>query len=274
MENSRKPLKVHTNDFSSKISCFVDTAMKKQISWNSLAFILDEMASTLDMSKQVIKVLLDILESVTANDALNLSENTKDNSIEIQKNAESEEIEFDDFDDSLPEIENDEIIENEELDINEAEMIESDDDIEEMNNDRSFGSEAEFEHEHKSEEELKKELNTEEPTERDLRKPESEKDNSDLEQVQAKEVDDKSQMAEEVKKEIDNSLVETNLDYTVITHFKLYEFGPKKGTGRWLINILAGPYTYGKKKIDESQRGLFHCQKCLSGHGMFEILFQ
>ena len=273
MEKSKKPImislkppKVHSDEVLTNISCFINTAMRKQISWSSLALILDEMASTLDISKQVIKVLLDTLQSVIENEAIGKGENAKVMSNDTQKNIVSEEMtdeevevkeenddevaENDDFfDDSLPEIENDE-------------MIKNDDDIEEMDEEWPFGSEAEFEHE--SDEELKKELKSMEPL--------TERENLDSEQVPAKEVDDKIPMAEEVKKEIDNSLVDTDLDYTVITQFKWYEFGPKKGTGRWLINILAGPYTYGKKKIDDSQYGLFHCQKCLSGHGMCEIL--
>ena len=60
MEKSRKPIlislkppsKVHSDEVLSKVSCFIDTAMKKQISWSSLALILDEMASTVDVSKQ------------------------------------------------------------------------------------------------------------------------------------------------------------------------------------------------------------------------------
>ena len=138
MENSRRLFKVYENDVSSNISCFINTAMRKQISWNSLALILNEMASTLDISKQVIKVLLDALQSVTENDVIDKEENAKVNSKEIQKNAVSDEKAFDDLDNSLSEIgvENDEAMENEELQINEPEIIEmedDDDDIEEMN---------------------------------------------------------------------------------------------------------------------------------------------
>ena len=253
------------------------------------------------------------------------------------------------FDDSVPEIDNDEMIENEELDINEdSEMFENGDDIDETNDDWPFGNEAEFEHE--SDEALKKGLKDKtcnksftnytflkrhqrihtkevkrankhllrsksgnDPTENldfdqvparevsekipvteevkeeidnsmedimeplterdtDLHRSESEKDNLDFEQVPDKEDGDKIPMIEEVKEEIDNSLADTDLDYTVITEFKLYERGPKKGSGRWLIHILAGPYTYGKLRIDDSHHGVFYCLKCRKEYGMFETL--
>ena len=259
MEKSKKPImislkpsKVHSDEVLTNISCFINTAMKKQISWSSLALILDEMASTLDISKKVIKILLDTLQSVTENETQKniVSEEMTDEEVEVKEEDDDEVAENDDFfDDSLPEIENDE-------------MIENDDDIEEMDEACPFGSEAEFEHE--SDEKLKKELKGMEPL--------TERENLDVEQVQAKEVDDKITMAEEVKKEVDNSLPDTDLDYTVITQFKQYERGPKKGTGRWTINILAGPYTYGMKKINDSQHALFNCIKCRHKHGMCETL--
>ena len=215
MEKSKKPImislkpsKVHSDEVLTNISCFINTAMKKQISWSSLALILDEMASTLDISKQVIKVLLDTLQSVTENETQKniVSEEMTDEEVEVKEEDDDEVAENDDvFDDSLPEIENDE-------------MIENDDDIEEMDEEWPFGSEAEFEHE--SDKELKKELKSMEPL--------TERENLDFEQVPAKEVDDKIPMAEEVKKEVDNSLPDTDLDYTVITQFKLYNLGPKK----------------------------------------------
>ena len=50
------------------------------------------MTSTLDISKQVIKVLLDALQSVTENEAYYKGENVKVNSKEMQKNIISEEM--------------------------------------------------------------------------------------------------------------------------------------------------------------------------------------
>ena len=280
MEKSKKPImislkpsKVHSEEVLTNISCFINTAMKKQISWSSLALILDEMASTLDISKQVIKVLLDTLQSVIENEAIDKGGNAKVNSNETQKNIVSEEmtdeeVEVKEEDDEVKEEDDDEVAENDDFfddslpEIENDEMIKNDDDIEEVDEEWPFGSEAEFKHE--SEEELKKELKSMEPL--------TERENLDFEQVPAKEVDDKLPMAEEVKKEVDNSLPDTDLDYTVITQFKQYERGPKKGTGRWTINILAGPYTYGMKKINDSQHALFNCIKCRNKHGMCETL--
>ena len=72
--------------------------------------------------------------------------------------------------------------------------------------------------------------------------------------------------SDEEEDDFETSLVTNDLDHTVITHFKVYQFGPRKGKGRWIINILVGPYTYGTKRIHASE-GKFHCQKCLSGFG-------
>merc|ERR1711976_528240 len=49
------------------------------------------MASTLDISKQVIKVLLDTLQSVIENEAIGKGENAKVMSNDTQKNIFSEE---------------------------------------------------------------------------------------------------------------------------------------------------------------------------------------
>ena len=51
------------NDVTVKIKYFIDAGMKKQISWTTLVTILEEMASTIDASKEVIKILLDVLFS-------------------------------------------------------------------------------------------------------------------------------------------------------------------------------------------------------------------
>ena len=44
-----------------KIKCFIDAGLQNQISRTSLVTILEEMASTHDGSKEVIKVLLEVL---------------------------------------------------------------------------------------------------------------------------------------------------------------------------------------------------------------------
>ena len=41
-------------DLSIRIGCIIDTAIKKEISWTTLASILNEMTPTLSKSKQVI----------------------------------------------------------------------------------------------------------------------------------------------------------------------------------------------------------------------------
>ena len=52
--NSSKNLKM-------KIECFIDSALKKQMSWDILASVSDSMTPTLDKSKEVIKILLGII---------------------------------------------------------------------------------------------------------------------------------------------------------------------------------------------------------------------
>ena len=107
------------------------------------------------------------------------------------------------------------------------------------------------------------------PTASDMENPNEDVEvvQTDLQQLPIHEL--ASLMEEDSDEEADDSetsLVTNDLDHTVITHFKYFQFGPKRGTGRWLINILVGPYTYGTKKINAGE-GKFHCQKCLSGFG-------
>ena len=86
--------------------------------------------------------------------------------------------------------------------------------------------------------------------------------------MQGLSIEELGSILEENEDKIETSLVTNDLEHTVILHFKHYQEGPKRGTGRWLINILVGPYTYGVKKIHNSNsKGVFHCQKCLSGYG-------
>ena len=44
-----------------KIECFIDSALKKEMSWDILASVIDNMTPTLDKSKEVISILLDII---------------------------------------------------------------------------------------------------------------------------------------------------------------------------------------------------------------------
>ena len=44
-----------------RIQCFIDSALKKEMSWDILASVIDDMTSTLDKSKEVIKILLEII---------------------------------------------------------------------------------------------------------------------------------------------------------------------------------------------------------------------
>ena len=45
-----------------KVNYFIEMVIKKEFSWATLSIILDEMTPTLKRSKQVIKILLQILE--------------------------------------------------------------------------------------------------------------------------------------------------------------------------------------------------------------------
>ena len=55
------------NSYSSKenikmmIECFIDSALKKVMSWDILASVIDNMTSTLNKSKEVIKIFLGII---------------------------------------------------------------------------------------------------------------------------------------------------------------------------------------------------------------------
>ena len=44
-----------------KIQCFIESASKKEMSWDILDSIIDNMTPTLDKSKEVIKILLQII---------------------------------------------------------------------------------------------------------------------------------------------------------------------------------------------------------------------
>ena len=44
-----------------KIECFIDSALKKEITWDILASVIDNMTPTLEKSKEVIRILLEII---------------------------------------------------------------------------------------------------------------------------------------------------------------------------------------------------------------------
>ena len=48
-----------SENFKLKIECFIDSALKNEMSWDILAAIVDSMTPTLDKSKEVISILLD-----------------------------------------------------------------------------------------------------------------------------------------------------------------------------------------------------------------------
>ena len=51
-------------DVSTKIGCLIDMALKNEISWKMLESLLDQVTSTLEKSKEVIKILLKELRSL------------------------------------------------------------------------------------------------------------------------------------------------------------------------------------------------------------------
>ena len=50
-----------SENFKVKIVCFIDSALNKEMSWDILASVIDNMTPTLDKSKEVIKILLEII---------------------------------------------------------------------------------------------------------------------------------------------------------------------------------------------------------------------
>ena len=76
-------------DLKVKIGCFIDAALKEEIPWTIFENFLDKMASSLDKSKQVIKILLRIIQEkhkpIT-------QKNIKDETIENQKVSKEDEV--------------------------------------------------------------------------------------------------------------------------------------------------------------------------------------
>ena len=74
-----------------KIECFIDSALKKEMSWDILASIIDNMTPTLDKCKEVIKILLEIMHDKEELFDDNLDSNDKvDNKIEVVEIEENE----------------------------------------------------------------------------------------------------------------------------------------------------------------------------------------
>ena len=69
-------------DVTMKIKCFIDTYRKKQISFATLVTILDEIGSTLEASKEVIRALLHILLE-KQNEAENISQSKETQTEEV-----------------------------------------------------------------------------------------------------------------------------------------------------------------------------------------------
>ena len=61
LENSNNP----QNDINLKIDSIIDMTLRKKIPWTTLAIMLNELTPTLEISKQVIKVLLHNLETLS-----------------------------------------------------------------------------------------------------------------------------------------------------------------------------------------------------------------
>ena len=88
-------------DIKMTIAYFVDAALKKQIPWSVLENFLDKMTPSLEKSKQVIKILLEIIQDDKES---NIDKVTNDlnhdqpNSVEVvtvdEVNSEEEEIEI------------------------------------------------------------------------------------------------------------------------------------------------------------------------------------
>ena len=59
---SENIMKTYSSDnMKMKIECFIDSALKNEMSRDILAAIVDSMTPTLDKSKEVIKILLEII---------------------------------------------------------------------------------------------------------------------------------------------------------------------------------------------------------------------
>ena len=79
---------MHTQNFSDdaklRIGSFIESAIKKEISWITLASILNEMTNNLGKSKQMIEILLHILQSKLHNDPIDGNEDNINNDFETK----------------------------------------------------------------------------------------------------------------------------------------------------------------------------------------------
>ena len=65
-----------------------------------------------------------------------------------------------------------------------------------------------------------------------------------------------------------NELEKPDMKYYTIATWQTWRSGSKKGKGRWLLNIIQGPYRFGKRSIDiETGRVVFYCLKCRTDSG-------
>ena len=113
-----------------KIKCFLDTYRKKQISFATFVTILDEMGSTLDASKEVIRALLHILlekqdEPESKSEDIGTSKETQTEVI-LDELEVSDDITNEDFENDTEELP-DEIMKVE--DEEEPSLVQQDDDI-------------------------------------------------------------------------------------------------------------------------------------------------
>ena len=75
------------------IETMIDMTFRKKIPWTTLAIMLNELTPTLETSKQVIKVLLYTLESLSKREKPEVQTNESESRIDL----EVQEIEHDDF---------------------------------------------------------------------------------------------------------------------------------------------------------------------------------
>ena len=83
------------DDAKQRIGSFIESAIKKEISWITLASILKEMANNLSKSKQMIEIVLHILQSKLQDDPISNEDTTHEYISEESDCQEPLKIEFD-----------------------------------------------------------------------------------------------------------------------------------------------------------------------------------
>ena len=73
-------------DAKLRIGSFIESAIKKEISWITLGSILNEMTNNLGKSKQVIEILLDILQSKFHDESIDGNEEDIQKDFETKNN--------------------------------------------------------------------------------------------------------------------------------------------------------------------------------------------